>query len=103
MVPSRRHPVHPGEVLDEEFLKPLNWTPRQFAEKLGGHWTELRMTAIIKGKEGINQETAHAFSNALGTPADFWIRLDQQYYQWEQTHYRNKAKNETNKPLKKAQ
>ncbi|HEX2579270.1 MAG TPA: HigA family addiction module antitoxin [Rhabdochlamydiaceae bacterium] len=86
--------MHPGVVLQEEFLKPLNLTPKQFAEKLDGPWTELQVIAILKGKEGINHETARAFAAVLGTPEPFWIRLDQQYYQWEQTHH---------KPLKKAQ
>ncbi|MDP4164852.1 MAG: HigA family addiction module antitoxin [Bacillota bacterium] len=103
MVPSRRCPVHPGVVLQEEFLKPLNLTARQFAEKLGGAWTELHVTAILKGKEGISAETARDFAAVLGTPEAFWIRLDQQHYQWEKIHQENRSKKETNKPLKKAQ
>jgi len=94
MVPKRRVPVHPGVVLQEEFLKPLNLTPKQFAQKLGGAWTELRVVAILKGKEGINPETARAFADVLEAPEALWIRLDQQYYQWEKIHH---------KPLKKAQ
>ena len=38
MLPKRRKPTHPGTVLWEEFLKPLGWTSREFAEKLGQHW-----------------------------------------------------------------
>lgn len=103
MVPSRRSPVHPGVVLQEEFLKPMNLTARQFAEKLGGNWTELHVAAILKGKEGISVETARAFAAFFQTPEAFWIRLDQQYYQWEKIHQENRSKKETNKPLKKAQ
>jgi len=103
MVPSRRCPVHPGVVLQEEFLKPMNLTARQFAEKLGHAWTELHVTAILKGKEGISAETARDFAAALDTPEAFWIRLDQQHYQWEKIHQENRSKKETNKPLKKAQ
>lgn len=103
MVPSRRPPVHPGVVLQEEFLKPLNLTPQQFAQKLGKAWNELRVTAIIKGKEGINAETARDFATVLGTSAEFWTRLDQQHYQWEKIHHEHQNKKETNKPLKKAQ
>jgi addiction module HigA family antidote len=103
MVPSRRCPVHPGVVLQEEFLKPLNLTPKQFAQKLGGAWTELHVTAILKGKQGINPETARDFAAVLGTPEEFWIRLDQQHYQWEKIHNEYQNKKEANKPLKKAQ
>jgi addiction module HigA family antidote len=103
MVPSRRCPVHPGVVLQEEFLKPMNLTARQFAEKLGGAWTEIHVAAILKGMEGINAETARDFAAALDTPEAFWIRLDQQHYQWEKIHQENRSKKEINKPLKKAQ
>jgi addiction module HigA family antidote len=71
MVHSRRSPVHPGVVLQEEFLKPLSITPEQFAKKLGGAWTELHVTAILKGKQGINAETARGFTAALSAPAEF--------------------------------
>ncbi len=101
MVPSRRNPTHPGEILQEEFLKPLNLTPQQFAQKLGSHWTELQITAMIKGEQGISPETARAFADVLGTPAEFWTRLDQQYYQWEKIHHHNKK--ESPKEWKKAQ
>ena len=103
MVPSRRCPVHPGVILQEEFLKPMNLTAQQFAEKLGGAWTELHVTAILKGKEGISAETARDLAAALDTPEAFWIRLDQQHYQWEKIHQENRSKKETHKPLKKAQ
>lgn len=103
MVPSRRPPVHPGVVLQEEFLKPLNLTPRQFAEKLGGTWNELLITSIIKGKRGIDAQTARDFASTFGTSEEFWIRLDQQYYQWEKHHHEYQNRKEAHKPLKKAQ
>jgi antitoxin HigA-1 len=99
MVPSRRKPTHPGVVLLEEFLKPLNLTAKQFAEKLGGSWSEIEITAIIKGKEGITEKTARDFADALGTTAAFWTRMDQQYYQHEQVL----RQNEKGKTWKKAE
>jgi len=103
MVPSRRPPVHPGVVLQEEFLKPMNWTPRQFAEKLGGAWNELLVAAIIKGERGIDARAARDFAAILGTPEEFWMHLDQQYYQWEQHRHEYQNRKEAHKPLKKAQ
>ena len=103
MVPSRRCPVHPGIVLQEEFLKPMNLTARQFAEKLRGNWTEIHVLAILKGKEGISSRAARDFAAFFQTPEAFWIRLDQQHYQWEKIHQENRSKKENNKPLKKAQ
>lgn len=101
MVPSRRNPTHPGEILEEEFLKPLNLTPRSFAQKLGGSWTELHVAAIINGQQGISPETAAKFAETLGTTPDFWLKLDQQYYQWEKIHHHNKKASP--KEWKKAQ
>ena len=86
MVPSRRHPTHPGEILEEEFLKPLGLTPKEFAKKLGTPWTELHIQAILKGKEGISEKTSDAFAKVLNTPAAFWNRIEQQYYQYNHTH-----------------
>jgi addiction module HigA family antidote len=100
MIPSRRHPTHPGEILQEEFLKPLGLTPKLFAQKLGSSWTELEITAIINGKEGISEKAANAFALAFGTTPAFWTRLEQQYCEWNKMHHHEK---ETHKPLKKAQ
>jgi addiction module HigA family antidote len=101
MVPSRRHPTHPGEVLQEEFLKPLNLSPKQFAQKLGTPWTEQEITAIINGEHGISEAAARDFAAALGTPVTFWNRLEQQYYQYDQVHRQNEKG--SLKPWKKTQ
>lgn len=89
MVPSRRHPFHPGEILQEEFLKPLGITPKQFAQKLGKSWTELQVAAIIKGEQGVSEDAARDFAAVLGTPAAFWTRLEQQFYQYDQVRRQN--------------
>ena len=84
MFPKRREPTHPGVILKEEFLKPLNLTTKAFAEKLGGKWTEIHIMAIIEGKEGIGDKAATDFARVLGTDVQFWRRLDQQYSQWRE-------------------
>jgi len=101
MLPKRRKSTHPGVVLLEDFLKPLEISPKQFAEKLGGKWSELKVTAIIQGKEGLSETTAEEFAAALGNSAEFWRRLEQKHNQCEKCHSHNEMR--PSKPLKKAQ
>lgn len=101
MLPKRRKPTHPGRILEEEFLKPLAMTPRQLAEKLGGHWNEMKVEAIIHGKENINEGAALALSKALNTSAQFWTHLQEMFNQWEKIHRSNEKGSP--KPWKKAQ
>jgi len=97
MLPKRRKPTHPGKILQEYFLFPLQWTPRQFAEKLGGHWTEVKVEAIIQGKENLSEEATIAFARVLDMSPSFWHQLQSLYNQWEQLHSHSKQL------LKKAQ
>ncbi len=101
MLPKRRRPTHPGKILEEEFLKPLSMTPRKLAETLGGNWNEVKVEAIIHGKENINESAALALSKALGTSLEFWTHLQGMYNQWEKTHRANEKGSP--KPWKKAQ
>lgn len=101
MLPKRRKPTHPGIILKEEFLTPLGMTARQFADKLGPTWNEVKLEAILQGRENLSQRTAEEFAALLGTTAQFWKHLQQTYSQWEQTH-RQQEKGSL-KPWKKAQ
>ena len=101
MMPKRRKPTHPGAILMEEFLMPLGLTSRQFAEKLGGRWTEVNLEAIIKGKQNISDKAAEDFATALGTSPNFWKHLQSLYCQWEEIHHHNEKG--SLKPWKKAQ
>jgi len=101
MFPKRRKPTHPGIVLEEEFLKPHNISARQFAQNLGGKWTELKILSFIEGKDGLSDQETEEMATALGTSAKLWSRLMQQYKQWEQLQQGNKKGSP--KPWKKAQ
>lgn len=72
-LPKHRRPTSPGEMLLEEFLKPMGITQRQFAKHLG--WTQAKLNEIIKGKRGVTPESALAFADALGTSADLWLDM----------------------------
>jgi len=68
-----RRPVHPGEMLLEEFLRPMGVSQRQFAAKLG--WTPARLNELVKGKRGVSAETALDLAKALGTSPEVWMNL----------------------------
>ena len=101
MMPKRRKPTHPGKILMEEFLKPLNMTSRQFADKLGGDWSEVKVEAIIKGKENLSSHATREFAALLDTTPEFWLNLQNLYAHWEEIHRKNEKG--ALKPWKKAQ
>lgn len=76
MVPENRVPTHAGEVLQEEFLKPLGLTQVAFARHIGV--STQRINEIIRGKRGVTPETAWLFAQALGTTPEFWLNLQSQ-------------------------
>lgn len=77
MIPTHRIPTHPGEMLLEEFLKPLDLTQVQLASHIGV--PVQRINEIVNGKRGITPETAWLFSQAFGTTPEFWINLQANY------------------------
>lgn len=73
MLPDSRIPTHPGEVLNEEFLKPLGLTQVALAEHLGV--PVQRINELVRGKRGVTPETAWLLAGAFGTTPDFWVNL----------------------------
>lgn len=73
MLPKNRIPTHPGEILLEDFLKPLGVS--QVA--LAGHLDipVQRVNELVRGKRGVTPETAWLLAGALGTTPEFWINL----------------------------
>lgn len=88
MFPSKRMPIHPGEILQEEFLKPLNISQDQLAKHLGGTWTQSKISDIINNKRRITEAIALDFADAFGTSSEFWINLQYRYDLWfaKQSH-----------------
>lgn len=82
MLPKKRKPIHPGEILLEEFLIPLGISQEQFAKHLGGTWTQPKISAIINQKRGITEAIALDFSDAFGTTPEFWLILQNRYDLW---------------------
>ncbi len=69
--------VHPGEILDEEFLKPMGVTAYRLSKAIGIPQT--RTSQIIKGKRGITADTALRLSKYFGTSEKFWLGLQNDF------------------------
>ncbi len=80
-IPTHRPPIHPGEMLLEEFLIPMNLTQRQLAD--GIHVPYQRINEIINGKRGITPSTALRLAKFFGTSAGFWMNLQ---LRWDLYH-----------------
>lgn len=76
-IPTHRPPVHPGEVLLEEFLVPLRITQSDVAEWIGVSYP--RVNEIIHGKRGITPDTALRLERMFGMEAEFWLNLQLAY------------------------
>ena len=69
--------IHPGEVLMEEFLKPLEITAYRLSKDLGIPQT--RISEILKGRRRISADTALRLSKYFGNSAKFWLGLQDDY------------------------
>ncbi|NGX95754.1 MAG: HigA family addiction module antidote protein [Candidatus Afipia apatlaquensis] len=70
-------PMHPGEVLREEFLLPLKMSPGRLAKACGLPRT--RIERIANEQTGVTADTALRLGRALKTTADFWMNLQNRY------------------------
>ena len=69
--------IHPGEVLQEEFLKAMNVTAYRLSKDIGIPQT--RVSEILKGNRRITADTALRLSKYFGTSAKFWLGLQDDY------------------------
>ncbi len=76
-VKNRMRPIHPGEVLREEFLGPLGMSATQLALRL--RVPPNRVTSILNGSRAVTAETALRLSRYFRTTADFWLNLQMAY------------------------
>ena len=83
-LPTDRPPRHPGEILLEEFLRPLGITQVAFAKVIDVPLQ--RVNEIIKRKRGITPDTALRFEAALGASAQFWLNAQIAWDLWHQLH-----------------
>lgn len=83
------NPVHPGEMLLEEFLRPAGKTQTAFAHEIG--WTKARLNEFIKGKRGVTAEAALDLAGALAISPRLWMNLQATFDLAEATRRRTTA------------
>jgi addiction module HigA family antidote len=76
-MPKLSPPVHPGEILREELLKPLNLSVNQLAKALAVDTA--RLNEIVRGRRGIMADTALRLARYFGSTAEFWMNLQKRY------------------------
>ena len=77
MIPKHRTPTSPGEILQEEFLRPLDLTQTAFARHIGV--PVRRVNEIVRGRRAVSPETAQLFAAAFGTTPEFWMNAQAAY------------------------
>jgi len=72
-IPTSRSPTHPGEMLLEEFLRPMGLTQRELADQI--HVPYQRINDIVNGRRGITPSTALRLAKFFNMSPDFWMNL----------------------------
>lgn len=70
-------PVHPGEILSEEFLGPMSVSQYQLAKSIGV--PALRISQIVRGKRSVTADTALRLSKYFGLNDSYWLRLQARF------------------------
>ncbi len=73
LIPTDGPPTHPGEMLLEEFLKPLGMTQAELAQKIGVSYP--RINELVRRKRGVTPDTALRLGKLFGMEAQFWLNL----------------------------
>jgi len=77
MTEKRLPPIHPGEILYEDLMKPLGLSQNKLAEELGVD--PGRINQIVAGRRGISADTALRLARYFGTTPEFWMNLQARY------------------------
>src|ERR1700722_16326396 len=80
MQPRKRKPTSPGEILSEEFLKPLGITQKQLADHLGCDYKVVNR--IVNEKAAVSPEMAIKLAGAFNTTPDFWLNAQMAMDLW---------------------
>ena len=77
MMDKTLSPIHPGEILLEDFLKPLGLSQYRLAQDIGVN--PIRISQIVRGQRTVTADTAMRFARYFGTSAAVWLRLQARY------------------------
>ena len=83
-IPTHRAPTHPGEMLLEEFLTPMEISQRELAAAI--HVPYQRINELVNGRRGISPSTALRLARFFGMTPDFWMSLQLRWDLFETQH-----------------
>ena len=83
-VPTNGPPTHPGEMLLEEFLKPLGMSQVELAHRIGVSYP--RINELVKGRRGMTPDTALRLERLFGMEAQVWLNLQLSYDLYQAIH-----------------
>ncbi|MXX86260.1 MAG: HigA family addiction module antidote protein [Acidobacteria bacterium] len=98
-LPTHEPPTHPGEMLLEEFLKPLGISQVAFAARLRVSYP--RLNEITRGKRSVTPDTALRLARVTGMSADFWLGLQQDWDLWHSLTPARRAELKALRPLER--
>ncbi|MFK5969816.1 MAG: HigA family addiction module antitoxin [Candidatus Marithrix sp.] len=96
-IPTNRSPIHPGEILLEEFMKPYSLTSVELSEKIGIPYEKIE--AIINDKQAIDTAIALYLSELFGTSPELWLNGQMQWDIWHCLHGKEAKKLERIRPI----
>lgn len=91
-IPTHREPTHPGEMLLEEFLKPMSLTQRELADGIRVPYQ--RANELVRGKRGVTPSTALRLAKFFGNTAAFWMNLQLRWDLYHAQHAESKELDE---------
>jgi len=77
MITRRLEPIHPGEILEEEFMRPLGLSANALAKRVDVPVT--RISEMVRGRRGITADTALRLARFFGTSPELWLGLQAEY------------------------
>ena len=97
LIPTHGPPTHPGEMLLEEFLKPLGMSQVELAHRLGVSYP--RINEVIKGRRSMTPDTALRLERLFGMEAQVWLNLQLSWDLYQATHSASAAEIALIQPL----
>jgi addiction module HigA family antidote len=101
MLTTKRKPATVGEILVEEFMKPLSLTQASLAEAMGGQ--RKHVNELCNDRRNVTAATALILARVFGSSPDFWLNIQRRSDLWEAMHSpKERARIDRAKPLKKS-
>ena len=95
--PTNRPPIHPGEILLEEFMKPYGMTQTEIAQRIGV--SRKRISEVVNSRKGISTDMALRLSKLFGTSPELWLNGQIAWDVWHAMRGENAIKLETIEPV----